>query len=541
MMKRLLVKHIYMLFPLFFACQISHAQSVSGILAKADSLRVEYCFEESLALYDKALAAEPDSLRKMEILSSRALVENGAKMMDYVSEPVVVARQKFSLEDFFLYYPLDDKLWCAKPNQLDSVAHPLVKATCVPSDASTLYFSAADASGCRNIYRTDMGDESWTYPVLLNESMTSASDEIYPMLSTDEKDLYFASNGLYGVGGYDLYVAHWNERTKDWDAPVNMGFPYSSPYDDFLYVNSPDGKYTVFASNRECGKDSVYVYVLEYESTPIRKSVGNPSLMKDIASLIPEDDQTRLEKGGSITDEISENVETLRYMDKMEEVTSLRDSISVLTKELSLLRKDYELSDDEDQRERIAKVIIEGEGRLPGLGAALDEASAQLRKIEMDFLYKGVVIDPDKLMERADREVAGATAAYTFLKMDMAPWQEMAIDDPIVVFDYGFNILEEGQFAQDQRLPDGAVFQIWFLTSSTKAKISQLKGLTPVYEKKKDGKYFYKVGLFASYAEALGNLNKVKKLGFREVKIVAYIDGEPVNVDKAREWIAAGE
>ena len=37
------------------------------------------------------------------------------------------------------------------------------------------------------------------------------------------------------------------------------------------------------------------------------------------------------------------------------------------------------------------------------------------------------------------------------------------------------------------------------------------------------------------------NLNKVKKLGFREVKIVAYIDGEPVNVDKAREWIAAGE
>ena len=86
----------------------------------------------------------------------------------------------------------------------------------------------------------------------------------------------------------------------------------------------------------------------------------------------------------------------------------------------------------------------------------------------------------------------------------------MAIDDPIVVFDYGFNILEEGQFAQDQRLPDGAVFQIWFLTTSTKAKISQLKGLTPVYEKKKDGKYFYKVGLFASYAEALGNLNKVK-------------------------------
>lgn len=541
MMKRFSFRKISLIATCLVMGVYMHAQSVQNLLHKADSLRSEYNFEESLQFYAKAMEVEKDSVKRLGIGVRKSLAENGLRMMDYVCEPVVVARQTFSLEDFFLYYPLDDKQWSPIPNQLDSIAHSVVKATFVPQDAASIFFSAQDANGCRNIYRTDLGDDSWTYPVLLNESMTSDGDEIYPMLSTDEKDLYFASNGLYGVGGYDLYVAHWNEKTKDWDAPVNMGFPYSSPYDDFLFVNSPDGKYSVFASNRECGKDSVCVYVLEYEATPIRKQVSNPSLMKDIASLVPEDDQTRLEKGATMTGDISENVETLRYMDKMEEVTSLRDSLNALTRELGLLRRDYALTDDEDHRQRIEAVIMAKEQRLPSMQAAFDEAAAQLRKIEMDFLYKGIVINPEKLMERADREVAGSTAAYTFVKMDMSPMVKMKIDDPIVVFDYGFNILDEAQYAEDQTLPDGAVFQIWFLTASSKAKISQLKGLTPVYEKKKDGKYYYKVGLFAQYSEALQHLNKVKKLGFKEVKIVAYIDGEPVNVDRARDWVELAE
>ena len=60
------------------------------------------------------------------------------------------------------------------------------------------------------------------------------------------------SKGLYGMGGYDLYVSQWNSETGDWDVPVNMGFPYSSPYDDFLFINTEDGKYSIFASNRGC-------------------------------------------------------------------------------------------------------------------------------------------------------------------------------------------------------------------------------------------------------------------------------------------------
>lgn len=137
------------------------------------------------------------------------------------------------------------------PNQLDSLGGDgLARAIYVPDGAGDIYYSAKDEEGIRNIYCTHLSDSLWSVPALINERMTSSSDEIYPMLSPDGQSLYFASKGLYGMGGYDLYVSQWNKETGDWDVPVNMGFPYSSPYDDFLFVNTADGKYSIFASNR---------------------------------------------------------------------------------------------------------------------------------------------------------------------------------------------------------------------------------------------------------------------------------------------------
>ena len=44
----------------------------------------------------------------------------------------------------------------------------------------------------------------------------------------------------------------------------------------------------------------------------------------------------------------------------------------------------------------------------------------------------------------------------------------------------------------------------------------------------------YSAGLFRSYRDVLSNLNTVKKAGFRNAMIVAFLDGKPVSVSKAR-------
>ncbi|MBR0222987.1 MAG: PD40 domain-containing protein, partial [Bacteroidales bacterium] len=218
--------------------------SPDEILARADSLHRAYCFEDAIGLY-LSLGEE-----KKAAASQHAL-----NMTDFCADPHVVARQRFSRKDFFLYYPLEPHAWHAAPNPLDSLeGYPLY----YPKGADILYFSAADRSGSRSLFVTENLDSLWRAPRPVGEGQLSMGSEIFPMLSPDGKTLYFASDGLIGMGGFDLYSSAWDEESGTWGEPVNMGFPFSSPADDFLLVDTADGKYTLFASNRDCSRDSVY-------------------------------------------------------------------------------------------------------------------------------------------------------------------------------------------------------------------------------------------------------------------------------------------
>lgn len=522
-----------------------HAQTerIDSLLLRGDSLRMEYRFEESLQAYSEAMEAAQDSiymltdsLRHIEISDRILLSENGRNMAGYAYKPIVVAKHRFHVDDFFLYYPLPDKSWRETPNQLDTLAgSPFSKALYAPEEAWELYYSAEDADGIRNIYMTELKDTIWTYPALLNENMTSASNEIYPMLSPDGKSLYFASEGLYGMGGYDLYVSHWDYENEEWGEPVNLGFPYSSPADDMLLVHSADGEHTIFASNRDCPSDSVWVYVLEFDSMPVRHSMEDPDQLRALASLDPSGANERMDGNAAVNTDIPENVDIRRYMDKMTEVRSLRDSISRYGAQLDSDRNRFAMSEDDQERTRITQEILKREAMLPKLQDSLERASAQLQKIEMEFLFSGVVIDPDKVLAAADKEIVGEATSYTFTKMSVGGKLDLKIMDPPVVFDYTFKILPEGQFALDNTIPQGIIYQIQIFGGGGKASVKDLKGLSPVFERvSANGRYVYRVGLFNSYKDVLANLNSVKRTGFRNAFIVAYVDGEEVPVSKAR-------
>ena len=172
---------------------------------------------------------------------------------------------------------------------------------------------------------------------------------------------------------------------------------------------------------------------------------------------------------------------------------------------------------------------------IPVLQDSLDRASKELQRIEMEFLFKGIVLDPDKLETEADRELEGETSNYVFTKMSLGAPLDIVVEEPEVKFDYTFMILPEGRFAEDNTLPDGIVYQIQIFSLSSRAGVKSLKGLSPVFEEiSPAGRYIYRVGVFRTYNDVLSNLNKVKKLGFRTAYVTAFLDGEPISVSKAR-------
>ena len=509
--------------------------SPTRLMIKADSCRMAYNFAEAVK-YSEAAVEALDSTASAKAEDLMLMAKNGLNMMGFCSQPTVVARQTFPLKDFFLFYPLKDHSWRKAPNQLDSLGgDDLSRAIYIPDGTRDIYYSAKDEEGIRNIYVTHLTDSLWSVPALINEQMTSSSDEIYPMLSPDGQSLYFASKGLYGMGGYDLYVSNWNKETNDWDMPVNMGFPYSSPYDDFLFVNTEDGKYSIFASNRECGRDSVTIYVLEYDSMPVRKAVSDVGELRALAALNPAGDHSRIDNDAAVPDEGRQDENTRRYMEKMREVRALRDSVSRFGKNLEKMRSGLAGASGEEKA-RLTAEISEKEMMIPALNSTLNAAVKELQNIEMDFLANGIVIDTRKLQAEADKEIVGASSGYTFSKNSYGPALHLDIKKPKPTFDYSFMILPEGRFAENNTLPEGVIYQIRIFTLGRKASVADLNGLSPVFERTTaSGKHAYSVGLFKSYKDVLSNLNKVKNRGFRDAQIDAFHNGQIINVRKARE------
>ena len=540
-MSRRQIFFLNIIFLLSFGALQMHAQvsPVDSLVSRGDSLRRVYRFDQSLEAYNKALdmvsdtsSVWNDSTAMAAISDLILLSENGKSMTGFVYKPNVVARHMFSKDDFFLYYPLKDRSWRSTPNQLDSVPGLYSKAIYVPAEAESIYFSAADKDGIRNIYMTELGDSLWTVPELINEHLTSASDEIYPMLSSDGKSMYFASKGLYGVGGYDLYVSQWDEDTGDWSVPVNMGFPYSSPANDFLLAGSEDGGYTLFASDRDCPTDSVWIYVLEADNMPVRSEMTDPDELSDLARL---ELSVSMDVAEEVKSDIPENADTRRYMDKMAQVRSLRDSISAYEDKMQEYRDRYAVVESEVEKNRLAELILKNESYIPEIQASLEEAMKELQEIEMDFLFSGVVIDPDKLLVEAEREVIGESSGYVFSRMAMGDSLRLKMEIPEPEFDYSFKILEEAQVLRDTVARAGIVYQIQIMSSDRPATLKNLKGLSPVFEKvTSGGRYVYRVGLFHEYKDVLPHLNTIKRLGFRSAYVVASVDGVEKKVAEVR-------
>ena len=498
-----------------------------SLLTEGDRLHRQYRFEEAMDAYARAaaLTADKDTVRLLRDRLDRS--QNALNLTDFCADPVVVARERFSRKDFFLFYPLKNQTWRLPPHSLDPADDGF--PTYAPRGAQSLVFSAPDATGFRNLYTSSTDGNEWSSPALMGEHLLSPGNEVFPMLSEDGKTLTFSSDGLHGMGGYDLYRSTWNEETGSWGEPVNLGFPYSSPGDDFLLVDSPDGRYTLFASNRDCAPDSVYIYVTEKQPFVARVPMRDPVALAHAASLYPLDDPARLDHGAAVTEEAPGNDDTRRYAQMTAEARVLRDSIYLHERQLDSLR--LRLSAGAEDRTALTSAVAEREAALAPLRRRLEETTRAVRAIEQSFLQRGVVTETD----RADREFVGARHSYTFSKNTLGAKLKLKVAEAPAAAPATFRVGPVGRFAQDTTLPEGLVYQIQLFTSPRHATLDEIKGLDPVYERLTNAlRYTYSVGLFRTFNEALLQLNPVRVLGFPDAEITAWLDGKPVAVSLAR-------
>lgn len=502
---------------------------------KANALHNEYRFNDAKAIYDSILKVTTDSIQIQQLNKMIIQCENGIGLVEYLYRPNVIAKKNVALSDFYLYYSdLKDSSWVKNPNPFVNGEHPIYSAIYAPVSHSEYYFAQPDKSGSWNINHSTFNDTTWNAPAMLNEENTSIGDEIFPLVSNDGSKLYFSSNALFGMGGYDIYMCEWDESTNDWGAPTNLGFPFSSPADDFLFMNTSDGNYSIFSSNRDCAKDSITIYILQFDNLPIREA--NPSY-EDIVECAKLDvtKSDNESKSADNQDNIDEGDELYtKYLNVMAQYRELQSEIKKVETEQSENREQYIATEDANILKELETKLLDNDLKIFSLQQSLGELSNTIQSIEMDFIAQGMIFDADDFDE--EEENVEQQQDFQFVKHSFSENRSFVVNEPEVIFDYSFKIGEEAQFALDNTLPEGLIYQIKFVTLTSKGSLERFKGLSPVYENKINSrKYIYNVGLFYSYHEALDQLNVVRRLGFSSAAIVAYNSGESISIQNARK------
>jgi len=137
-----------------------------------------------------------------------------------------------------------------------SVMHPALSA-----DGNALYFASDMPGGYgeTDIYVSYRVGSSWGAPENLGAKINSEGRDQFPFIA-DNGILYYASDGIAGLGGLDIFASQLNNGV--WSTPNNMGSPINSNADDFGLIIETVSQTGYFTSRRSggVGLDDIYSF-----------------------------------------------------------------------------------------------------------------------------------------------------------------------------------------------------------------------------------------------------------------------------------------
>ncbi|WP_169737648.1 OmpA family protein [Thermonema rossianum] len=136
----------------------------------------------------------------------------------------------------------------------------------ITADGKTIYFSSDRPGGYGglDIYRSHLqADGSWGPAINLGSKINTPYDEDAPFIH-DDTTLYFSSQGHTSMGGFDIFMSTY--KNGEWSTPANLGYPINTADDDIYFVLSADNKTGYYASAKEGGYGEKDIYTIRMPS-----------------------------------------------------------------------------------------------------------------------------------------------------------------------------------------------------------------------------------------------------------------------------------
>jgi len=150
----------------------------------------------------------------------------------------------------------------------------------ISADGNILYFTSDRPGGFggRDLYTSKLTPNGeWGVAQNMGSSINTSYDEDAPFIHPDGISLSFSSNGHKTMGGFDIFTSTQSPDGK-WSLPANVGYPINTTDDDIYYVVSPDNRVAYFSSFREDGmgeKDNYTATFVDRKEAPLTLMKGN--------------------------------------------------------------------------------------------------------------------------------------------------------------------------------------------------------------------------------------------------------------------------
>lgn len=275
-----------------------------------------------------------------------------------------------------------------------------------------IYYSEQQPDGTLSILSCNKLSDKWSQGNLLPGSINEGMNANYPYVLADGTTIYYAADGPGSYGGYDIFVTRYNTNTDSYLTPENVGMPFNSPYNDYMYVVDEFNNLGWFASDRYQPEDKACIYVFipnsskqvyNYEEMDSKKlirlaqlhSIEDTWTDKEAVHAAKE----RLKNALNAKPKTAKSYDFGFIIDDHSTYHQLSDFHSPQAKALfgkyRQLEKSYEQQSDklEDMRSRYARAgkdekakmsdsILDLEKRVSKLSAEMEQAAIEIRHLE---------------------------------------------------------------------------------------------------------------------------------------------------------------
>ena len=281
-----------------------------------------------------------------------------------------------------------------------------------------IYFGERQEEGRMSILKSTKQMNSWSNPTLLPDNINGGHNADYPFIMADGFTIYYAADGQGSMGGYDIFVTRYNTANDSYLTPENVGMPFNSPYNDYLYAVDEYNNIGWFASDRyqPQGKVCIYLFipnatkqVYNYEGmdtkkliqlaqlkeirqtwsnqervasarqrlAQIQRGTGTPTNTQEIDFVFVVNDQYVYHK---LTDFRSPEAKQL-----FQDYCQIENSHKQQSYKLESMRERY-AAGNEQEKQRLREAILDLEKRMDELHILVNQKANEVRAAELKKL-----------------------------------------------------------------------------------------------------------------------------------------------------------